>query len=219
MTLLCSLPLAIIVFVLTPGLAAKADENTRFSKTLSSTEVATAGLAELSSDQVAILDALVRRDIAQSEFVAKTPRAARFSERLSADERRNAGLDVLNDNQRAQLDASVQRLIAPPPTTETSSTASFGTTGRANAASGVRSVKIRRDPEIHGSMTLMVAVGSHDYTAYGGGVVLTYDDPANKFALSVAYSEVRSKGGLYHGGFYYDDYAHGRPFRPFGRGW
>jgi hypothetical protein len=55
-------------------------------------------------------------------------------------------------------------------------------------------VKINREPQIHGTVALMVAAGSGGYSAFGGGMALTYDDPANRFAITVAYSEIREKG-------------------------
>lgn len=196
--------------LLLAGGAVRADEDVRFSKSLGESEVEAAGLSRLSSDQVAVLDALVRRDVAQSQFVTKEPRADRFTERLTADERRNAGLQLLKPDELSQLDAAVARLTAPPDATLTQ--------GGGPPSQPIHSVKLRRDPEIHGSLTLMVAAGSHGYRAYGGGVELYYDDPANRFSVGVGLSEVRSKGGIYRGG-YYDDYRYGWPRSPFDRRW
>lgn len=201
------------------GASLHAEESVRFSKSLAPEEHASLGLSRLSSDQVAVLDALVRRDIEQSQFTSKEPRAARFSARLSADERNNAGLVHLEESEVARLDERVERLVTPP-----SSGISFAT---ANGKYSVPSVKLRRDPSIHGHITLGVAVGSDGYSAYGGGVVLDYIDPANKFGISIGYSEVRSKGGaLYRGGYggygSYGPYGgryHGRPFGPMDGFW
>lgn len=187
------------------GALARAQDDVRFSKALAPQEFTASGLSSLSSDQLAVLDALVRRDIAGSYRTSTSPRADRFSDRLSADERRNAGLETLADAERLQLDACVQRLIAPPP--PSSSLVGPGSAGLANA---VQSVKIRREPEIHGSVSLMVAAGSHGYSAYGGGMVLTYDDPANRFSVAVGYSEIHEKGD-----YLWRD-CRGRPFRGLG---
>jgi len=54
---------------------------------------------------------------------------------------------------------------------------------------------LRRDPEIHGSITLMVAGGSHGYSAYGGAIDLSYVDPVHHFEIGVGYSEIHSSGG------------------------
>jgi hypothetical protein len=168
---------------------ARAEDDPRFSKALAPQEFSSAGLTLLSSDQIAILDALVRRDVASAARSNKPPAPAEFTQRLTADERRNAGLDLLADEQRSQVDAFVQRLIAPPPVGP-----SFSDSGSGSLANAVRSVKINREPQIHGTVALMVAAGSGGYSAFGGGMALTYDDPANRFSVTVAYSEIHEKG-------------------------
>lgn len=176
----------------------------RFSKQLAPAELSAAGLEQLSSDQLAILDALVRRDIDKAKLTSKEPRAALFSERLSADERRNAGVDQLDAAEVAALDASVQRLIVPRPS---------GTFGLATSHGpySVPSLKLRRDPKIETHMAAMVAVGSDGYSAFGAGIELSYDDPNNDFGISVSYSEIHEKGG--HPFRYYDRYYNGRYHR------
>jgi len=185
-----------------------AAEDLRLSRTLIPTECADSGLKQLTSDQIAILDALVRRDIAAGSRVSQTAEipSDRFSERLSADERKNAGLTLLTEEQLVRLDSYVARLSAP-----VTSAGSFSTAG--TSGSSVLSARtLRRAPEIHGSITLMYGQGSDGYSERGGAMVLTYEDPSG-IALAVGYSEVRSKGGhylrnyhdrfydRYHGGF------------------
>ena len=70
---------------------------------------------------------------------------------------------------------------------------------------------LRRDPEIHGSVTLMVAAGSNGYSAYGGALNLSYYDPVRRFSIDVGYSEIHSKGGYggYCNGLY--PYSYRRP--------
>ena len=186
---------------------AHADEDARFSKSLEASDFSAAGLARLSVDQLAILDALVRRDIAQSRFVSKEPRAPRFSERLTASERENAGLAGLSSSELTVLDARVETLIVPPPSP---STQRFATTNRY----AVPSVKIDRGPQVHGELSLMVAAGSDGYRAYGGGIAVTLDDPSSKFSLTLAYSEIHSEGG--HPYRFCRDRYYGHPFDPLG---
>ncbi len=204
--------------------ALAAEPEARFSKSLAPAELSAAGLGQLSSDQLAVLDALVRRDIAAARFVSKQPRAARFSDRLTADERRNAGVDLLNESEVAALDASVQSLITPP-----TPAGNLGAGGPAGPYS-VPSLKLRRDPRIETHLAVMVAVGSHDYSAFGAGIEVSYVNPDNDFGLSLSYSEVHEKGGppyRYHYGRYgydrygYDRYGYGpgRALDPFGRRW
>lgn len=186
-------PLRLLFAFLLLSLAAaglRAAEDVRFSKTLSADETAALGVACLSSDQLAVLDALVRRDIDRADYVSKEPRAPRFSQRLSENERHNAGLDTLAEAQLAELDRAVERLMPPPRTGQT-----FAVSSGNNGPYSVPSVKLRRDPEIHGAVTLMVGAGSHGYTEYGGAAEITYYDPANKFALTVGYAETHAKGG------------------------
>jgi hypothetical protein len=200
------LTLSLALFGLVCG-TVRADEDVRFSKSLEASEFSAAGLAQLSSDQLAVLDALVRRDITQSRFVSKEPRAPRFSERLTTNERENAGLALLSPAELTALDSRVETLIAPPPSP---STQRFATTNRY----AVPSVKIDRGPQVHGELSLMVAAGSDGYRAYGGGIAVTLDDPSNKFALTLAYSEIHSEGG--HPYRYCGDRYHGRFFDPLG---
>ena len=187
---------AALAFTGTAVLHAQTEE--RFSKAMAQVEVTATGVGRLNSDQVAILDALVRRDVAASRYVSKKPRAARFSERLSADERHNAGLDSLSPTELAALDAAVERLIAPP------ATATYAVGGSAVTAP-TQGVKIRRGPEIHGSVELMVGAGSHGYSEYGGAMTVSLEDPASHFAIAVGYAELHTKGGYYlrdcRGGF------------------
>lgn len=184
----------------------------RFSKSLPAAEATDAGLTHLDPDQLAILDALVRQDVKSWDYVSKTPRADRFSARLSAVERHNAGLDLLSDAQLLRLDAAVERLMPVAPRGSYAAS-----TPAAPASTPIRAVKINRAPEIHGSVSLMVAAGSGGYSAYGGAIEVNYTDPASGFAIAVAYSEVHSKGGYGYGrhgcfgGLYDDPFFTGYP--------
>ena len=173
-----------------------ADGPLRLSQAFSSEERIATGLYRLTSDQIAVLDALYRRDlVAQAgprRAEAPAP-AARFSERLSADERRNAGLPTLTAEELAKLDAVAGRagsaslartLLAPPTFIPLAVRARIAETQAKRSA-----------PEIHGSFTLGFATGSGGYSERFGGMTLTYEDPARRFALSVSYSESHVKGG------------------------
>lgn len=184
----------------------RADDR-KFSATLSPAESAQIGLSRLSSDQIAVVDALVRNDLVifEADPTPSVPRPAQFSQRLNAEERRLAGFALLNETEIAQLDAGVERYVRPA--TITSGTFSDQSPRTRN----LTSVRVRRDPEIHGSVTLMVAGGSGGYSAYGGAINLSYYDPARRFAIEVGYSEIRSKGGYgrYCDGLY--PYSYRRP--------
>ena len=183
-----------------------ATDDIRLSRTLIPDEFAAAGLTQLSSDQIAILDALVRPDIADATRATRTKeaRAARFSERLTADERKNSGLAELAPEQLTQLDNFVARLSSP----ESGGNGQFVSrdTGRTDVFTA-RS--LRRAPEIHGSISLMYGAGSGGYSERGGAMTLSYEDPSG-LSVEVGYAEVHSKGG------YYRDYCRSGFRDPFG---
>lgn len=182
--------LALACFTFVVCTSARAEVESRFTKSLAPAESAQLGLDHLSSDQLAVLDALVRKDATAARMVRATkPRAARFSARISADERRNAGLTVLGPEQLNELDARVEQFVAPPP--------ADGGSYRVSSASGstiYTARSLRREPEIHGSVTLVYGVGSHGYSERGGAMTLSYEDPENRFAIAVGYAEMHTKG-------------------------
>lgn len=168
----------------------RADDR-RFSSTLNATESAQTGLGRLTSDETAVLDALVRNDatIFAADPTPANPRPALFSQRLSAEECRNAGLIRLSETELAKLNVDVEQYVHPTPLPPDPGTA-------LNASTSLTSVMLRRDPEIHGTISFMIGAGSHGYSEYGGGINLTYYDPAHHFALDVGYSEIHSSGGV-----------------------
>lgn len=165
----------------------------RFTQTLSATELKETGASRLNSDQLAVIDALVRRDLAAQLAPRRgdTPPAARFSQRLSDDERRNAGFTTLSGPELEKLDALISRygiaamaptLLAPPV---------YAPTGMR-----LRPVETRTaGPEIHGSISLSYGFGK-GYDERTGGMTLSYEDPARGFAIAVGYSESHIKGRL-----------------------
>ena len=169
--------------------ASRADDR-RFSATLNPADSVQTGLTHLNSDQIAVLDAVIRNDINTAEF-QRQPRPALFSQRLSPSEQHNAGFALLNATEIAQLDVCVER-FAHPTTTGSELSTTLNSPAR---ESSLTSVQLKRTPEIHGSVTLMVAGGSHGYSAYGGAIDLTYNDPAHHLTIGVGYSEVHSSGG------------------------
>lgn len=166
----------------------------RFSQSLATGDRTAAGLDRLSSDQVAVLDALVRRDLAAQAAPRRAdapPLAARFSQRLSADERRNAGLGALTETELPQLELFVERRIS----------AALGQVLLAPPTFVPLSVRARvaeakpKTPEIHGSFTLGMGFGK-GYSEKFGGMTLTYEDPVRNFAVSFSYAESHIKGAV-----------------------
>jgi hypothetical protein len=170
----------------------------RFSVALDPADKAACGLARLTSDQVAVLDALVRRDtvrlgapVASSPPEKDAAPAAAFSQRLTSDEQRTAGLGSLNAGERSRLDAAVDRfqnarlarsLLAPP--------------SYAPRREPIVATERRKEREIHGSFSLSYGVGSGGYREKSGSMVLHLDDPAKGYAISIGYTETHTKGGL-----------------------
>ena len=165
----------------------RADDG-RFSQRLPAFDMAAAGLVRLSADQLAALDALIRRDEQQQTRArGATAQAGRFSERLPADELQVAGLNLLTPAELEHLNwlvAQIEGVGLPA-----------GTAG-SPAPSAVVVQPKRPAPEIHGEVSLTVGAGSGGYHEIGGTLALEYDDPAHGFSLATSYSQWRATGGF-----------------------
>ncbi len=189
--------------------ARAAGEDSRFSTTINAADRAAAGLPKLSSDQVAVIDALVRRETGRvaANAASRTPEAgATFSQRLNTDERRAAGLASLSPAELAQLDALIERqqtarlartLLAPP---------AFLTRPQRIVAT-----EKKTEREIHGSFSLSYGVGSGGYSEKSGSMNFIFEDPARGLTINVGYSETHTKGGR---GYYGVPYALPRATTP-----
>ena len=171
-------------------------EDARFSQRIPAPESVAAGFGRLTSDQIAVLDALIRRDEnLQLRTRRTTGLPGRFSQRLPGDERLAAGLNLLTPAEVARLDALVaadEAGVLPPP---------------AGGDETITVVRTKRPaPQIHGEISLSVGGGSGGYHEIGGSMDLFYDDPAHGFTLAVGYSEWRGSGG------YLDRACGGGPF-------
>ncbi len=175
-----------------------ADGDLRFSTSLEAPDRAAAGLTKLTSDQVAVVDAFVRRDTAgqasgkpatgaEPGVEGQAPKT--FSQRLTPGERTTANLAALSPAELARLDALVERfqtarlartLLAPP---------SYARPGR------VPVTEKKKEREIHGYFSLSYGWGSGGYSEKTGSMVLNFEDPDRGFAISVGYAESHIKGG------------------------
>ena len=188
---------ACLALALAGVVATAAPDELRFSVAIEAAERTACGLPRLTSDQVAVLDAFVRRDTA-NRGSARAPDTtneskpnATFSQRLTANERQTAGLATLTPVELAQLDATVERhqnarlartLLAP---------LSYVTSGNR-----IVPTERKKEREIHGSFTLSYAVGSGGYSEKSGSMVLSLADPDKGYAISVGYTETHTKGGV-----------------------
>ena len=187
----------------------------RFSQSLKAEDRAEAGLTRLSSDEIAVIDALVRRDTGTRAGTAagdQTP--VSFSQRLSVSERGAAGLAKLNATELPKLDAFVARhqsarlarsLLAPPT--------------YVTRPSRVTPTEKKKERQIHGSYSLSFGMGSGGYSEKSGSMMLTLDDPERGFSISVGYTETHTKGGYIYRDPFYDPLRGGpmdtvAPFRP-----
>ena len=200
-----ALLLAAALIAISPVGARAADG--RFSQMLTTSESVESGINHFSSDQIAVLDALVRRDLAMRAAPRRDdkPLAEKFSQRLTDDERRNAGLTLLTEVQVARVDALVEQrgaatlaraLLAPP---------TFVPTGMR-----LRPTEGKTAPEIHGSISLSYGAGKGGYSERSGGMTLNYDDPVHNLSVSFSYWETHVKGGSGIP-YYRDDYVAGPP--------
>jgi len=183
--------LAVGFAALAPASGRAADA--RFSQTLAPSEMAAAGLNRLSSDQIAVIDALLRRDFAGHAAPSKNdpPPAARFSQRLTADERRIAGLTLLTEAELVKFDSFVERQAAA-----SSARALLSPLVVASPASiRLRPTETKTASEIHGSFSLSMGWGKGGYSEKTGAMNLYYEDPTRGFAIAVGYSETHVKGG------------------------
>lgn len=178
-------------------------QEVRFSQKLTAIEQTVTGLEKLSSDQLAVLDALIRHD----EKRDATPDAAqrppaRFSQRLSTDERKSAGLDLLTEAELNHLDTFVEQYEAggPPPVAAESAATPLPLESKGPA------------PEIHGMISFTYGAGRGGYSEKGGSMLLNYDDPAHGISLLVGYGEMQSNGPCFRrGGVPFDAFP---PFVP-----
>jgi hypothetical protein len=148
------------------------------------------GLDRLTPDQIAVLDALIRRDTtlrSRANADASAPEA--FSRRLNADELRLAGLDTLPAETMARLDAAISRrqtailapfLLSPP--------VYLARPGKIEAR------EQKRERELHGTFSLTYGWGKGGYSEKTGAMTVTMEDPDKGYSLSVGYSESHVKG-------------------------
>jgi hypothetical protein len=184
----CALVSSLLVLA---GVARAAGEDVRFSHSVSPADRAAMGLDRLNSDQLAILDALVRRD-ATSRLDSETEAAkapGRFSTRLSAGERTNTGLAGFTPEQLAKLDAAVEKhgtvdlaraLLAPPVFVD-----------HRSAARPDR--KAQKGLDVHGSVSLSYGWGK-GYNVKSGSMIVNMSDPAQRYSITLGYGETHVSG-------------------------
>lgn len=167
----------------------RAQDDVRFSATLTPDQREATGLAHLSADNLAVIDGLVRQDEAASKFKNNNVDHTRFSQRRTEREREIAGLNQLTPAQLTRLDGLVGLRINGPVAAEpAAATATLTTSGTA-----VQSATAGRKLEIHGELGFTYGWGKGGSMS-GGDLILTYDDPAGRYSVLVGYAEYHGKG-------------------------
>jgi hypothetical protein len=182
-----------------------ADDEPRFSNTLTSAQRTEVGFAQLSDDNIAVIDALVRADEAtlRRRGQAAMP-PGNFSQRRSAHETEITGLAKLTTEQRNRLDALIALRTAPI-TQLTAEVGAPATPARPMVERNTRPQGL----EVHGSVSLTYG-WSKGGNVRGGEMVVTATDPSRRMAITVGYSEYRGKGLVP----YYDPYDEFSRYRP-----
>ena len=167
----------------------------RFSLSLTAAERSACGINRLTSDLVASIDALVRREAGMKSSSVGAPAASKaFSATLTPEQRRAAGLERLSPAEQTQLDFLAVRWLAPRPFA-----GSVGTAVSAGpSAAGPEAIETEVDglkPQIHGAITLEYGAGSGGYSEKTGAIELNYWDPVHNFGVDVGYAvtQVKSK--------------------------
>lgn len=176
----CALAFFLAAALLTPT-AQAAEGSGRFSNAIGSDARASAGLTRLTSDEIAVLDALVRRDASRLEKAK--PSAPTFSQRLTVDEYRSAGLAHLTAVELVNLDALIASTETPS-SSPIAATLSSPTASRRDTAS-VRE-KTEWKPDVHGEVFIEFG-GGRGFSERAGGIALTLEGPERRTAVSVGY--------------------------------
>jgi hypothetical protein len=187
-------PLALVVALLVARVACGAGTaDARFSQAISPDERQAIGLAKLTSDELAILDALIRRDIADRMFHEAEPNTpATFTERLTADEQKNTGVAKMSPEERTQLNTTIAKIqIGGQVQTLMTNPVLLPRTASLIRENGK---KEKRGLETHGSVSLSYGWGSGGYSTRSGSMVVNMTDPDKKYSITIGYEETHIKG-------------------------
>lgn len=166
-------------------------EPTSFTSTLTEENKTSVGLAKLSPEQLASLDAQVAREI----YVARqgdTPAfSTSFTRRRTPQQRKDAGLDQLMTPELKRLDELVALAVANRP----APVGPLVTKPFVSTPPGGDWVEITpKKLEVHGEVTLAYMWGSGGRSGYGASMATTVSDPDGKFAFTVVLSQFNFKG-------------------------
>lgn len=176
----------IVLFCGCAALLASGAGDVRFSATLTPAQRERVGLNQMTADNIAIIDGLVRQDRAATRFKDNNIDHTRFSQRRTARERDIAGLDRLTPAQLTELDNLTGQRIAGTVIVPNATVAHI-------AGPAVRPGTSPQSAEIHGEIGFTYGWGQGG-TFSGGDVVLTASDPAGRYSMVLGYSEYHGEG-------------------------
>ncbi len=194
--------LAAALTLISGASGASAPGGVRFSQSLNATDKTASGLDRLTSDEVAVIDALVRRDTTARN--GESP--ARFSQRLTEQEQKIAGFDTLSAGELPRLDAMIERyhsaklartLLAPPT--------------YLSRHARMQPENAKPEKNVHGSFSLSYGFGKGGYSEKTGSMVVHIDDPKRRFSISIGYTESHVKGGSIYRDPFLGDSLYGDP--------
>lgn len=181
---------AIAAYAMLGNAHAIAAEDTRFTSTLSTSQRTESGLDLLTSDNIAVIDALVRQDEATLKRRGSLASFGTFSQRRSEQEKEISGIAKLTPAQLTRLDGLAGvRISPPPPMPMADGSAPQSSSGMLLKVPGPKPYAL----EVHGSMSLTYG-WSKAGSVRGGDFQVSVQDPARRFSLSVGYSEYHGEG-------------------------
>jgi hypothetical protein len=173
-------------------------ETPSFTASLTEENKTAVGLAKLSPEQLAALDAQIAREISVARQGDTVAFSTSFTRRRTPQQRKDAGLDQLMTPELARLDMLVAAAVAtkPDPT---------GPTITLPAATAPTSNWVEITPrkmQVHGEVTLAYMWGSGGQSGYGASMFTTVTDPSGKFSFTLGLSQFHGKGFYYPYGEY-----------------
>ena len=186
-------PASLLVFALL-FLPALARASAPFSAQLDATDHAAAGLAKLSTEQRAALDAQIERELTVARQGNVVAFSRSFLQRRTSDQVAATGLAHLNPEERASLDSFVARAVAQRPAVLVPTLAT-----RAKTADATVIETVTYKPQLHGEVTLTVGTAGSGRTFNGGAFTTVYEDPQRNFSVAFTYAEYHGKGLPYFG--------------------
>lgn len=161
----------------------------RFSQVVPTEERAALGLTKLSSDQLASLDALVRRDLYQAQPKVEGAAPTTFSQRLTPSEREITGLAALSAEEVAKIDAAVEKHALAVSARDLLASPRY-----ASRAARIETKEKKPGAEIHGSFSLSYGWGKGGYSEKTASALVSVEDPSKRFTLTIGYGQSEIKG-------------------------